>query len=201
METKDNKHISVAYELFAVDSLGRHLFERVPADKPLTFITGFGIMLSDFEDTLAGLNAGENFNFTIESDKAYGDYDDERVLELDREMFTIDGKFDRERIYIDAIVPLMNQEGDRFMARVLDIRDNTVVVDLNHPLAGKALNFVGSVVESRQATEEEVHDLILQLTGSGCGGCGGCGDGSGECGEGCNNQNCNKDGKGGCCHA
>ena len=97
-------------------------------------------------------------------------------------MFCIDGKFDHEHVRIDAIVPLQNQEGDRFMARVLDIRDDVVVMDFNHPLAGRDLQFVGSVVESRDATEAEVDRLIRQLTGAdGCGQCGGCG--GGDCGE------------------
>ena len=135
-------------------------------------------------------------------------YEEERVLELDREMFCIDGRFDHEHIRIDAIVPLQNQEGDRFMARVLDIRDQTVVMDLNHPLAGKTLNFRGNVVLTRDATDDEVSLLIRQLTGDGgCGGCGGCDDG--ECGEGCEKNeghcekhegHCGKHKEGGCCH-
>jgi FKBP-type peptidyl-prolyl cis-trans isomerase SlyD len=115
-------------------------------------------------------------------------------------MFCIDGKFDHEHVRIDAIVPLQNQEGDRFMARVLDIRDDVVVMDFNHPLAGRDLQFVGSVVESRDATEAEVDRLIRQLTGAdGCGQCGGCGGGGGcgDCAEG--DAGC-PGGKGGCCH-
>jgi FKBP-type peptidyl-prolyl cis-trans isomerase SlyD len=87
------------------------------------------------------------------------------------------------------------------MARVLDIRDDVVVMDFNHPLAGRDLQFVGSVVESRDATEAEVDRLIRQLTGAdGCGQCGGCGGGDcgeGDCGEG--DAGC-PGGKGGCCH-
>ena len=51
------------------------------------------------------------------------------------------GAFEIRGATIDAIVPLQNQEGDRFMARVLDIRDDVVVMDFNHPLAGKTLTF------------------------------------------------------------
>jgi FKBP-type peptidyl-prolyl cis-trans isomerase SlyD len=81
------------------------------------------------------------------------------------------------------------------MARVIDIRDQVVVVDLNHPLAGKELNFQGTVVENRPATDDEIQKLIRQLTGEGCGGCGGC-----EGGEGCNadGEGCGKKGCGNC---
>ncbi|MCR5130434.1 MAG: FKBP-type peptidyl-prolyl cis-trans isomerase [Prevotella sp.] len=199
MEKKENKHIEVAYDLFTIDESGRHLVEKAPEDKPFVFVSGFGIALEGFEEALVSLQKGEEFNFTLAPEQAYGEFYDERVVELDREIFSIDGRFDHERIYIDAIVPLQNEDGDRFMGRVIDIRDNSVVIDLNHPLAGKSLNFVGKIVESQEAREEEIQQLIRQLTGQSCGGCGGCGDGEegcGGCGKeegGCGNQ------EGGCC--
>lgn len=201
MEKKQNKFIAVAYDLFASDDTGRHLVERVPADKPFAFISGFGITIKAFEEQLEQLETGASFDFSLTPDQAYGEFDDQRIVELEKEMFCIDGKFDHEHVRIDAIVPLQNQEGDRFMARVLDIRDDVVVMDFNHPLAGRDLQFVGSVVESRDATEAEVDRLIRQLTGAdGCGQCGGCvgGDcGEGDCAEG--DAGC-PGGKGGCCH-
>ncbi|MBR1469018.1 MAG: peptidylprolyl isomerase [Prevotella sp.] len=188
MEENKNRQISLTYELFAIEEDGeRHLVEKAPTDKPFMFISGFGITLKPFEENLVNLAEGAPFDFTITPDQAYGDYEDERVLELDRQMFYVDGKFDREHIFIDAIIPLQNEQGDRFMGRVLDIRDEVVVIDLNHPLAGKTLNFKGVVIENRDATELEVKDMIRMLTGEGC--CGGCGDGDCEsggcCGGGC----------------
>lgn len=195
MEQNENKYVAVAYDLYAIDETGRHLVERAPESEPFVFLSGFGIALEAFEKELVELQTGSNFDFTLTTEQGYGIYDEERVLELDRDLFTIDGRFDRERIFIDAIVPLQNQEGDRFMARVIDIRDQVVVVDLNHPLAGKELNFQGTVVENRPATDDEIQKLIRQLTGEGCGGCGGC-----EGGEGCNadGEGCGKKGCGNC---
>ena len=171
MEQNENKYVAVAYDLYAIDETGRHLVERAPENEPFVFLSGFGIALEAFEKELVELQTGSNFDFTLTTEQGYGLYDEERVLELDRDLFTIDGRFDRERIFIDAIVPLQNQEGDRFMARVIDIRDQVVVVDLNHPLAGKDLNFQGTVVENRPATDDEIQKLIRQLTGEGCGNC------------------------------
>ena len=193
MDKKENKFISVAYELFSIGEDGRHLVEKAPADRPFSFISGFGTTIDGFERAIADLEQEATFDFTLTPDQAYGDYDEERIVTLDREMFFVDGKFDHRNIYIDAIVPLQNEQGDRFMGRVIDIQDNQVVIDLNHPLAGRDLNFRGHVVETRLATEEEIQQLIRQLTGEGCGGCGGCGDDS-DCGEG----QCGKGGCGGC---
>ena len=75
-------------------------------------------------------------------------------------------------------------EDHQFMAKVVKIEPDGVTIDTNHPLAGKCLNFTGTVIENREATEEEINKLIKMLTG-GCEGCGGCGHHEGNCGEGC----------------
>ena len=185
MEENKNRHICVTYDLYAIEGDERHLVEKTSTDKPFMFISGFGITLDLFEKNLVNLEDGAPFDFVITPDQAYGDYEDERVLELDREMFCIDGEFDHQHIRIGAIVPLQNEQGDRFMGHVLDIRDSVVVIDLNHPLAGKTLNFKGTVIENREASELEIKELIQRLTGEDCsccndgegcsGGCGGCG--------------------------
>jgi FKBP-type peptidyl-prolyl cis-trans isomerase SlyD len=128
------------------------------------------------------------------------------VLELDREIFSINGQFDKEHIYKDAIVPLQNEDGNRFYGRVLDITDEKVKMDLNHPLAGKTLNFKGKIAENREATLDEIQSMINHLSGEGCGnGCGDCDGGCGEgCGEGCGGHHDHEHGEKGCgcghCH-
>ena len=106
----------------------------------------------------------------------------EGVRTVSKDMFTIDGKFDDEHIFTGSIVPLQDSEGHHFYATVGEITATTVTVDLNHPHAGKDLTFVGHVVTSREATNEEIQSTLNMLTG-GCG-CG-CGDCGGDCGEGC----------------
>ena len=183
---KENKHISVAYDLYAIDETGRHLVEKASLESPFKFISGFGTTLEEFENKLIGLEPGEKFDFTLSSEQAYGDYEEERILELARDLFTVDGNFDRQHVYIDAVVPLVNEVGDHFMGRVLDIRDDSVIIDLNHPLAGKDLNFVGIIVSSRVASEPEIQQLIQQLATVECNGCGHCGD----CGDNGNEKCC-----------
>ena len=189
MDKKNNKFIAVNYRLYVDGDNGKELMEETKADQPFQFISGFGIALDAFENKLVGLEKGQDFSFSLEKEEAYGDYEQQRVLDLDREMFYVDGHFDKEHIYEDAIIPLQNENGDHFYGRVQEIGEEKVKVDLNHPLAGETLHFEGKVLENREATNEEIDHLIKHLSGgcgghcnhncnsegdNGCGGCGGC---------------------------
>ncbi len=178
-----NKYIAVSYKLYTTTNGETHLIEEAPAERPFQFISGFGVTLEAFEANIANLEQGADFDFQLTKDEAYGDYEEARVLDLEREMFCINGHFDHEHIYKDAIVPMQNEDGNRFYGRVLEINDTTVKMDLNHPLAGETLNFKGKVLENREATTAEIQGLINRLSGGGCS-CG-CGDCSGGCGDDC----------------
>ncbi|MDO4160416.1 MAG: FKBP-type peptidyl-prolyl cis-trans isomerase [Prevotellaceae bacterium] len=193
MESNLNKYIAVAYKLYTVIDGETKLVEEAPENKPFQFISGYGITLDAFEKAVAGLEKGAEFDFTLSKEEAYGDYEDAHVIDLDKEIFTINGHFDRDNIYVDAVVPLQNEDGNRFLGKVISISDEKVKMDLNHPLAGKALNFKGHVVESREATKDEIQGLINRMSGEGCGcGCDDCGHdhdhhhhGDDGCGCGC----------------
>lgn len=186
MENK-NKYIAVTYRLYVDGDNGKEMVEEAKANQPFQFITGFGIALDAFEKNIANLEKGEKFSFSLTKDEAYGDYEEARVLDLEREMFNVNGHFDREHIYVDAIIPLQNADGNRFYGRVLEIGEEKVKVDLNHPLAGETLHFEGEVTESREATNQEIQQMINHMSG----GCSGCGGGChGDCGGGCDCNNC-----------
>jgi FKBP-type peptidyl-prolyl cis-trans isomerase SlyD len=188
MKITANKSVSAEYELFVDGKNGgeRQLMERATAEKPLSFVYGVGMMLPKFEENLFGLSVGDNFEFTIQNEDAYGPYEDENVIDLERSIFEIDGKFDETVIYAGNVVPLMDSEGHRINAQIVTITDTHVKVDLNHPLAGENLHFKGSILEVRDTTEDELAALYGGGCGCGSGGCnsGSCGDGSCGCGAG-----------------
>lgn len=184
MEQKSNKFISVTYQLYTVDNNETDLVEEATVERPYEFISGFGITLDDFEKAVVDLQKGDSFELTLSQDQAYGPYLDENVLDLDKEVFYIDGKFDDKNIVVDAIIPLLNEDGNRFMGHILEVTKDHVKVDLNHPLAGRDLKFQGNVIESREATNEEIAAMVNSIAGGGCS----CG---GSCSDGCN---CESDG-------
>ena len=187
MENKQNKYISVSYQLYSIDKDGsKHLEEQTQQGNPFQFISGFGVSLDAFENQLLPLQPGDKFDFTLTPDQAFGDYDDAGVHKMGREAFSINDHFDHENIYPGAVITLTDYNEKRFMARVAEVEDDGVTVDTNHPLAGETLNFTGIVLENREATLEEIQRMLQSLSCE-CGGCedceGGCSGHVGGCGH------------------
>ncbi len=201
MGTVENKYITVAYKLYTIENGEKDFIEEANAEHPFQFISGLGMTLETFEAQIKDLNIGEKFDFTVPTSEAYGEYDDDHVIDLPKEVFIIEGKFDDERVVEGAIIPLMTAEGQRVNGSVVEVKEDVVVMDMNHPLAGCDLNFVGEIVMSRPATNEELAEVASMMSGGG-GGCG-CDNCGGDCGDGnCGDGNCGDGHECGCgsCH-
>ena len=190
-----NKYYSIAYKLSTIKDGVTKFKEEATEQEPFVFISGFGTTIPGFEKEIEKRAEGDTFDFTLPCAEAYGEYVDARIITLDKNIFTVNGVFDANMIYVDAIIPLQNEDGMRFMGKVLEVNDSNVKVDLNHPLAGCDLNFAGKVTACREATNDEITQMINRLSGGGChGGCGSCGGGCNS-GDGCNdcsNGGCGK---------
>ncbi|TWV14803.1 peptidylprolyl isomerase [Bacteroidaceae bacterium HV4-6-C5C] len=201
MGTLENKYITVAYKLYSIENGERDFEEEATPEHPFQFISGLGLTLELFEKEVKHLQKGDKFDFTIACADAYGEYDDDHVIELPKQIFEIDGKFDSERIVEGNVIPLMTAEGQRINGTVSEVKTDVVVMDMNHPLAGCDLNFVGEIVESRAATNEELEEIVKSMSGGGCS----CGSDGCGCGGGCGSQDgedeCGCGNSGGCgCH-
>ena len=191
MKVENQKVVTLQYDLYVDGENGQEeVMEKATADAPLVYCHGEGMMLPAFERAMEGLAEGEAFDFRIPCEEAYGEYDTDGVLQLDKKMFyNGDGEFDSERVYVGAIVPMNTADGQIINAQIAEITKEHVTIDLNHPLAGENLHFVGKVLNIRQVTEGELKALHHR----GCGGCGshcGGGDCNGDCGEGGCGGNC-----------
>lgn len=192
-----NKYIRVSYTLYAIENGQKEEIEVAPVENPWMFISGLGVALDSFEAKITPLQAGEKFDFCLTPEEGYGDYHADFLQEVPRSIFEIDGQLNTKYIYEGAVVPLQNAEGQRFNGLIQHIGEKNIIVDLNHPLAGKELNFVGEIVENREASKDEIQGMLKFLTGEGCGGgCGSCGGScggncGGDCGGGCGEGGCN----------
>lgn len=187
MDQKQNKFITLNYQLYQVENGEKTLLEQTSPQHPFQFISGFGTTLDALEQHVVNIETGQDFELNLQPEQAFGPYDQECVHKLKREIFEVNGKFDNDNIYEGAVITLNDVEGHQFMARVSKVEDDGVTVDTNHPYAGMTLCFNGHIEENRLATDEEVKMLIKHMTG-GCSGCSGCGEGGscedGKCGEG-----------------
>lgn len=186
-----HKVVKVQYDLYVEgEEAGKEeLMERATAEMPLVYCQGIGMMLPKFEEALEGKDTGDEFDFVIPEADAYGEYDEAGVLELDKQIFCIDGEFDNERVQVGAIIPMNTADGQIIKAQVVEITKDKVTIDLNHPLAGENLHFIGKILEVRDVTEAELKALTQP---HGCGGCGG------NCGGNCSDGNCGGGCEGGC---
>lgn len=178
MKITPNKYVAVIYDLNVGEGDERELMERATVELPLKFIFGTGMMIPAFEQNLDGLEEGDSFQFTIEPADAYGDYIEENVVDLPKDIFKVNGKFDAEMIKEGNTVPMMDAEGNHMNGSVLEVKEDIVVMDFNHPLAGETLHFTGKVIDVHEPTAKEIADLTAPAEG-----CGGC-DCS-NCGGGC----------------
>lgn len=189
------RHLTLTYQL-RVESDGKTpIVDAMTADKPLVFITGLRSMLPDFEANLQDLQDGQDFDFVIPAEKAYGVYDEAHVIDVPMSAFTDnEGKLDTDTVYLGATLQMLNEDGQHLMAVVREIAEDHIKMDFNHPLAGKDLHFTGTMLSNRPPKAPEVQDYLNSISGGGCGGCGGgCGEGGcgGSCGEGKCCSSCN----------
>ena len=101
---------------------------------PFTFSIGLGAAIPGFEKEIMEMNAGESKTVRLSVEDGYGPYYQELVKEVDRDKFPADFKFE-----VGQHLELPSEEGQAALVTVLKVSDKTVILDTNHPLAGKEL--------------------------------------------------------------
>ena len=147
------KHVvSLTYDLYVKDENGKEgLVESATEEQPLTFLFGAGQMLPKFEENLNSLSTGDPYDFQLTAGDAYGEYDEEAVANLPKDMFQ-----GTDIPEIGSTLPLQDNNGNRFQGQVVSVAEDAVIVDLNHPMAGHDLHFKGNILNVRPATPEEL---------------------------------------------
>tara|TARA_R110002020_G_C15947650_1_gene745298 strand:- start:147 stop:581 length:435 start_codon:yes stop_codon:yes gene_type:complete len=110
--------------------------------KALEFQVGAGQMIKGFDDAILGMGLGEVKTFTLTPEDAYGPVHQEGFRDFPKEAFGTDIELE-----IDGVVHGSTPTGQPMVAKVAAINEDTVTLDLNHPLAGKDLTFEIEVIE------------------------------------------------------
>lgn len=207
MKIGKNKVVELCYEL-VVDG---EIADKTTKERPLDYIHGTGSLLEKFEQNIEGLEPGGKFSFTLTPAEGYGEVDPDRIIDLPKQAFEVNGQVMEDLLVPGNTIPMINGRGGVVPGKVLEVSENTVRMDLNSPMAGKTLNFSGEIITVRDATEKELkeglhgeyvhhcncgdsHDGCCGHDGEGC-----CHDGEG-CGDGCHHDGDNCGHGEGCCH-
>lgn len=189
MELKDKEKVGpgkfVAYSYKLYDDADNSLLFETPAKAPDVLVYGVSReVVPGLLAAMEGLSAGDKFEVVLPPVTAFGDHSPEMIMDLDKAIFMRDGKLASE-VKVGANLPMMTAEGFRVEGKVIEISEEKIKMDFNHPFAGKTVRYEGIVEEVRDATPEEMQPSC------GCGGCStpgngeGCGCEGGGCG-GCN---------------
>lgn len=154
MSNSTHNVISLHYNL-TKDTATGELIESTEGKEPLTFLSGMGQMIPEFEAQVSALEEGGTFSFGIKSENAYGKRVEEALIELPIDMFMQEGKL-MEAVVVGNILPMQDQNGQVQPGKVLAVNEASVNLDMNHPLAEQDLHFQGSIVNVRPATQEEI---------------------------------------------
>lgn len=147
MQIAENKVVTLNYTL--KDNDGNVLDES--SDGSFVYLHGALNIIPGLENALAGKAAGEELNVAVSPEEGYGMRDDARVEEVPKSMFENTGDI-QPGMQFHAQGP----DGETIVVTVAEIKEDVVVVDGNHPLAGAELNFDVKIVEIRDATSEEI---------------------------------------------
>jgi len=158
-------------DTISVDYTGKfengEVFDSSRDRTPLKFTVGSGQLIPGFDAAVIGMQPGEKKTVTIAPEEGYGARDSERVVSMPRK-----GVPEGMQVEVGLAVQLADQQGNPVPAVIQELTDEAVILDLNHPLAGKTLTFDIEIKETGLAPESQC-GTGSAACGSCCGGCGG----------------------------
>lgn len=185
MKITQNAVVEFCYEL----EVEGQVVDKTTKEKPLDYIHGTGSLLPKLEAHIEGMQAGDRFDITLAPADGYGEVDPQRIIDLPKAAFEVNGEVREDLLVPGNTIPMMNSMGGVIPGVVLEVSADSVKMDLNHQMAGKTLHFTGEIVSVREATEKELteglHGEYVHSCGCGGGGCHGGGCHGGDCGGDC----------------
>ena len=147
MKIEKNKVVLLDFELRDSDGI---LLENSETDGNLPYIHGIGNFLPVLEDALEGKKIGDELEINVSPENGYGEYDQEHVFYISKDNFD-----DFDTVSVGMEFHLETDDGP-LLCTVKEIEDNKVLIDANHPYAGKKLKFKLKILNIRDATKEEL---------------------------------------------
>ncbi|MBU2869624.1 peptidylprolyl isomerase [Colwellia sp. E2M01] len=141
---------SVVVMHYAVSDSEGTLIDSSYEDKPMAIIQGTGYLIPGLDNALIDHQVGDTFEVAVACADAYGERHDDYVQTVPREVLS-----GVEDLALGTQLRATTDEGEQTVI-VIDVQDDVITVDGNHPLAGLDLSFDVEIIEVREATEEEL---------------------------------------------
>ncbi len=148
MQIAENHVVSIDYTL--KDDAG-NVLDSSDGRGPLAFLYGKGMIIPGLEKALEAKKPGDSMEVTVQPDEGYGSYNEQAVGEVSKDNFQ-----EEMEPKVGMQVQAQDPNGGVQMFTITDVKDETVVLDGNHPLAGQVLHFDVNIADVREATEEEL---------------------------------------------
>ncbi|MFT4304450.1 MAG: FKBP-type peptidyl-prolyl cis-trans isomerase [Candidatus Woesearchaeota archaeon] len=148
MSVKDGDKVKVHYKGTLDD--GKEFDNSEKHGKPLEFEVGTSQVIKGFENAVRGMNVDEEKDVNIPVEEAYGQVNPQLVQKVPRKEFPL-----KEEPKVGMMLVLNHPQGMKIPAKIVEIDDENITLDMNHPLAGKNLNFNIKLVEIMDKTAEE----------------------------------------------
>ena len=145
MAITENQIVSIEYEVRS----DNEVVDSNVGGELLTFMIGKQQIIPGLEEHLCGMEMGEKGDVLVPAAKAYGDYNDEALQEVPKEQFAGIELTEGMSLYGQS------EDGGTVQVTVKEIKEDNVMIDYNHPLAGKDLMFSVTVATVRDATADE----------------------------------------------
>ena len=166
MKISTNTAVAVSYKILMNNSNGE-LIEFADEKSPKLLIFGNNSVIPGFETHMSGLEANDNFEFTLKPEESFGNYRNDLLVDVPKSSFEINGVLKEDVIYLGNEISMMDNGGNAIMGRVVEITSGSVKMDFNHKLADKSLFVSGKVHDVRLVTEDDL--APAGGCGSGCG--------------------------------
>ena len=134
----------VSFDYTLIDDNGK-VVDSSKGKEPMHYVHGKGQIIPGLEKELAGMAVGSEKKVTIKPEDAYGPVNPQAFQEVPKE------KLPPEALKVGTVLAAQGPAGQRVPVRVHEIKENTVIMDFNHPLAGKTLSFDVKITDVKAA--------------------------------------------------